>query len=110
MKRIPPTIIAWVLAGGLTTAVGLTASDAPSGGQGAAGLRRTNEHRMTGAISDIDRAKGKVSIKVGEETVHLFFPPDELVGFDKGDPVMVAVQLAQSPRESSSSREGSIIR
>ena len=106
MKTISATVIAWVLAGGLMAAAGLSASDEPTGSQGAAGLRRTNEHRMTGAISDIDRAKGKVSIKVGDEIVQLFFPPSELVGFDRGDPVTVAVQLAQSPRESSSSREG----
>jgi hypothetical protein len=110
MKRTTPAIIAGVLAGSLTVAVGLLASDEPSATQGGAALRRTNEHRMTGAISDIDRAKGKVSIKVGDETVQLLFPPTELVGFDRGDPVTVAVQLAQSPRESSRSHEGTIIR
>lgn len=62
-------------------------------------------HTMTGRITDLDKAKGRVTVDAQGEELDLHFPPSALENLSEGE--QVEVQLAIKPGGGASGASGS---
>jgi hypothetical protein len=65
----------------------------------------SGRHTMEGEVTAVDQAKGTMTLKTGEGSLNLHFPPSALANVKKGD--HVAVELALKPSGRSASMGGS---
>lgn len=57
-------------------------------------------HRIRGAVTKIDEARGRVTLKTDRGEMEVRFPPGALQGLHEGDPVEVQLALRSSGRPS----------
>jgi hypothetical protein len=57
----------------------------------------TGRHTMTGEVTDIDAASGRVQLRTGEGELHLHFPPGALQNVKRGDRLSVELAVRPAP-------------
>lgn len=90
MKKVTSVLAVFV-----ASAIFATSVFAQAGGGAMASADFSGRHTMEGEVTNVDQAKGRMTLKTAEGNMDLHFPPSALQNVKKGD--RVSVELALKP-------------